>query len=91
MGHSSSHHPLEYSPVVHTKSGPVRGKTFNFHEKKIDGYMGIPYAEPPVGKLRFQVGFPIRNQKVNITETSTGAAVDRDKGLLEFWTQMPTI
>ena len=44
-------------PLVTTKFGAVRG----FLDKAVDGreffaFKGIPFAEPPVGKLRFKVG-----------------------------------
>ncbi|XP_033121778.1 acetylcholinesterase-like [Anneissia japonica] len=49
------------SPHVITTLGEVEGKTILFSEdsyigvnKYIDVYKGIPYAEPPVGSLRFE-------------------------------------
>ncbi|XP_033121774.1 cholinesterase 2-like [Anneissia japonica] len=49
------------SPHVTTTLGKVAGKTILFSEdsyigvnKYIDVYKGIPYAEPPVGNLRFE-------------------------------------
>lgn len=41
-------------PVVKTQFGPVRGVT----EDGIHRFLGIPYAAPPVGKLRFQAPQP---------------------------------
>ena len=38
------------SPVVETKEGPVQG----FISDGVTDFLGIPYAEPPVGALRWQ-------------------------------------
>src|SRR5262249_57041437 len=38
------------SPVVATKEGPVQGVVSNGVTK----FLGIPYAEPPVGNLRWR-------------------------------------
>jgi para-nitrobenzyl esterase len=38
------------SPVVETKEGPVQG----FIANGVTEFLGIPYAEPPVGHLRWQ-------------------------------------
>src|SRR5215468_10045042 len=38
------------SPVVETKEGPVQG----FISNGVTKFLGIPYAEPPVGNLRWQ-------------------------------------
>jgi para-nitrobenzyl esterase len=38
------------SPVVETKEGPVQG----FIANGVTEFLGIPYAEPPVGALRWQ-------------------------------------
>ena len=42
------------SPVVKTKSGAVAGKIENLPlGRSVHEYLGIPYAQPPVGELRF--------------------------------------
>ena len=42
------------SAVVQTVSGAVVGKIETLpHGKSVHEYLGIPYAEPPVGELRF--------------------------------------
>src|SRR6516225_9573098 len=38
------------SPVIQTKEGPVQG----FISDGVTRFLGIPYAEPPVGSLRWQ-------------------------------------
>lgn len=42
-------------PVVPTTSGRVGGKEIDTPRGKCDVYLGIPFAAPPVGDLRFQV------------------------------------
>lgn len=42
--------------VIKTKYGSLRGLQINFPSKNlqpIEAYLGLPYASPPVGKLRF--------------------------------------
>ena len=38
------------APVVHTSSGRLRGVP----EKSVLAFRGIPYAQPPIGPLRFR-------------------------------------
>ena len=38
---------------VNTTSGIVRGHTINVLDKEINEFLNIPYAKPPIGKLRF--------------------------------------
>nr|QHR82718.1 cholinesterase 3 [Vipera anatolica senliki] len=45
------------TPVV-TSSGPIKGKTVSTRSGSVTAYLGIPYAEPPVKKLRFQKPVP---------------------------------
>ncbi|XP_059161847.1 acetylcholinesterase-like [Physella acuta] len=40
--------------VIHTDKGPVRGSVEHVDNTKVDMFLGIPYAKPPIGKLRFQ-------------------------------------
>jgi carboxylesterase type B len=39
--------------MVHTTSGPVEGHAASV-APEVSEYLGIPYAQPPVGRLRFQ-------------------------------------
>lgn len=42
--------------IVDTRYGKLRGIIKeNFKGEKFYGYLGIPYAKPPVGDLRFKV------------------------------------
>ena len=52
--------PFCLSKIVTTKYGDVEGDTLtlvdDFHNGiEIDTYLGIPFARPPVGELRFTV------------------------------------
>lgn len=44
--------------IVDTESGPVQG----FTQDKVSFYLGIPYAAPPVGELRFAAPKPLGRQ-----------------------------
>ncbi|KAK8757120.1 hypothetical protein V5799_000177 [Amblyomma americanum] len=42
------------SVIVSTTHGPVRGYTDTFRQKQVQIFLGIPYAKPPEGELRYQ-------------------------------------
>ncbi|XP_040360860.1 acetylcholinesterase-1 [Ixodes scapularis] len=46
-------------PIVHTDSGLVMGTRATVGDKRVDAFLGIPYAQPPVGDLRFRKPVPI--------------------------------
>jgi acetylcholinesterase len=46
--------------VITTDKGKVRGTVLSSHTgKKVDAWMGIPYAQPPIGALRFRHPRPV--------------------------------
>ena len=46
---------------VETKSGKLKGVTVeSFEGKKVNKYLGVPYAEPPVAALRFREPVPVK-------------------------------
>ena len=56
---------------VKTSSGLVRGLTLEVLKQKVNQFLSIPFAEPPVGHLRFAkpvpIGtpLPVRDRKTN--------------------------
>ncbi len=47
-------------PKVKTSSGLVKGNTLNVFNKTINQFLGIPFAEPPLGYLRFAKPQPLK-------------------------------
>lgn len=45
--------------LVTTKNGKVKGKLLPVLNGSVGAFLGIPYAKPPVGKLRFRNPEPI--------------------------------
>lgn len=44
------------NPVIEISDGKLRGTVLkNLDEEEIYAFLGIPYAKPPVGELRFKV------------------------------------
>ena len=42
--------------VVDTKYGPVEGHTVTFSDgSAVNSFLGVPFAKPPLGALRWQV------------------------------------
>lgn len=39
--------------VIMTNTGPLQGISLEYEDSELDAFLGIPYAEPPVGRLRF--------------------------------------
>uniref|UniRef100_A0A8R1DIG6 Carboxylic ester hydrolase n=1 Tax=Caenorhabditis japonica TaxID=281687 RepID=A0A8R1DIG6_CAEJA len=53
-GHLSHLEREEHSNVLNATCGPIRGNVYRHGTKIVDGYLGIPYAKPPVGEQRFK-------------------------------------
>jgi hypothetical protein len=54
-------------PVVNTASGPVRGIGY----EKYNSFLGIPFAAPPVGELRFADPKPAASWAPNTLEVTS--------------------
>ena len=62
-------------PVVQTESGAVVGMVENLPNGKIaHQYLGIPYAEPPAGDLRFTDPKPVKPWSGTKQATEYGAS-----------------
>ncbi|CAG2116661.1 unnamed protein product, partial [Medioppia subpectinata] len=55
---------------VKTSSGTVRGQTIVEMEKRLNVFLGIPFAEPPVGALRFARPHPITKPAPGIIDAT---------------------
>ncbi|KAF2270245.1 alpha/beta-hydrolase [Lojkania enalia] len=64
----SSPNDSSYPPFVQTKNGTIEGVYSAVHNQ--DFFLGIPYAQPPVGALRFRVPQPL-NTKFSSTYSAT--------------------
>ncbi|XP_062979554.1 cholinesterase-like [Elgaria multicarinata webbii] len=64
----------EDDTVVITSSGPIKGKQVHAGSSSVTAYLGIPYAEPPMGKLRFQKPLPHQPWSQVLEATSFGNA-----------------
>lgn len=55
------------SPVALTSLGPVQGFAYQLEDgtnNTADIFLGIPYARPPIGELRFEVSdIPVREKE----------------------------
>ncbi|XP_052784797.1 acetylcholinesterase-like isoform X2 [Mya arenaria] len=47
-----------FGPIQQTTKGRVKGLRVSVHGTDVDMYLGIPYAKPPVGNLRFRHPLP---------------------------------
>lgn len=48
-------------PIVTTRFGQIQGFTGNYDDAKYEAFIGIPFAEPPLGDLRFQLPKPFNS------------------------------
>ncbi|XP_064471267.1 acetylcholinesterase-1-like isoform X2 [Ornithodoros turicata] len=62
------------APVVRTTLGEVTGRQITQNGKTVNTYFGIPFAEPPIGQLRFRKPKPARpwTGVLNATSMSPG-------------------
>ena len=62
--------------TVQTKYGEIQGvlTTINFQNRhfQVKKFLGIPYAEPPTGELRFRKSLPIRSMPSPLKATAYG-------------------
>lgn len=73
------------SPVVSTSSGWFRGQT----AEGITSYLGIPYAQAPVGALRFRAPQPYQPKSDVVNANAFGAASIQNLGGGVSWIYPP--
>ncbi|XP_015794130.2 acetylcholinesterase-1-like [Tetranychus urticae] len=65
----------ESNPIVTTKFGQIKGFAGKHDDLEYETFLGIPFAEPPLGHLRFQLPQPF-----NSTWTTPYEAMDYGNG-----------
>jgi hypothetical protein len=46
------------SRQIHVNNGLIQGKCFEINEEQeVEAFLGIPFAKPPIGPMRFKVCF----------------------------------
>uniref|UniRef100_A0A1I7TFI4 Carboxylic ester hydrolase n=1 Tax=Caenorhabditis tropicalis TaxID=1561998 RepID=A0A1I7TFI4_9PELO len=68
-GHLSNLKPEPHTVPYLASCGPVRGNVYRHGDKSVDGFLGIPYAKPPIGELRFKK--PVLSEVWNETKDCT--------------------
>ncbi|CAG0913163.1 unnamed protein product [Notodromas monacha] len=56
--HRVRHERIRDTPVIETSLGPIRGLSKTVHGKIVHMFLGVPFAKPPVGELRFRKPLP---------------------------------
>ena len=77
----ASYSIAQQNPIVNTTNGQVRGKIINLDRNytevnssnpnityRINAWLGIPFAEKPIGDLRFKRPVPVKNWS-NVKDT----------------------
>lgn len=44
--------------VVQTSSGPIRGRSVKVEGREVHAFNGVPFAKPPIDRLRFRKPVP---------------------------------
>ncbi|XP_023236335.1 acetylcholinesterase-like [Centruroides sculpturatus] len=71
--------------IVHTLTGSVKGKIIKVLSSDVYAYLGIPYAYPPVDKLRFRAPQPISKWHGILDATILAPACTQDPVDLRFY------
>ena len=86
---------------IYVPNGPVIGQKYNVLDRQMIRFLGIPYAKPPVGKLRFRRPVPVSKwtepiralnwppnciQKLVFLEHYTNQNISEDCLYLNIWT-----
>ncbi|KAI1287556.1 Acetylcholinesterase-1 [Halotydeus destructor] len=61
---------------VHTKLGTIRGQQLEVDGQRVNQYIGIPFAQPPVGRLRFAKPIAKSPWSPEILDTSQNRTVN---------------
>ncbi|XP_013390609.1 carboxylesterase 1C-like [Lingula anatina] len=61
-----------HAEILETKLGKIQGKKETVKGKEIDVYLGVPYAEPPLGHLRFRKPVPKKPWTRTLAATEYG-------------------
>lgn len=72
---------MEIMAIIETKSGKVQG----YSEKDVEVYKGIPYAEPPIGDLRFKPPVPKKPWDGVLNAKNYGSYAFQGYTQLEEW------
>ena len=77
-----------YLPIVQTVHGIIQGRTVKSKDGRFSHqYLGIPYAAPPIGRLRFQKPKPYAGQwsgKYSSYRAQHGCTANRIYGISKF-------
>lgn len=63
-----------FTRIIRTSSGSIQGTVVNFNGHKLDQFLGIPFAQPPVGRLRFRKPHPVKPWTTILTADNEGPA-----------------
>ena len=78
---------LNISTIVELKNGSIKG----VQEGDLKKYLGIPYAEPPVGDLRWALAKPAKNWKGMRSADNNSKICFQPKQIADFYDRVPDL
>ena len=84
--------PLIRSVIVSTKYGKIEGLSVSYPNvtgpfKSVSKFLGVPFAAPPIGELRFKAPQPPKDWKPNVPPTKKHGNICLQTKEIEFYIQ----